>query len=476
MAKLTTIIGPNGRPIRGVPPKRRAYKGVGGSIGGRGGLRNPTSGLGGSFDKGAGSFFTPTRFYWRSPLEILRVESWAAGKAISAPVDDMFLRWREWSDDAVDGAGEAMTNAEQQHNVTGALAEAMKAGSAYGSACVVMATREAQLTEPLMTERIRPGDLKALHVFDRYDMSVQARETDLFSPEFQRPAMYRVTPRLGVAPFMIHPSRVLRFDGITPLSSGGFTSYYDQDWGVSELIPILTSLIEDQTLASSIAHLSQEASVPVLKIAQLAEKAAGMTVDSDEQSIEELGQRINDIKSNFHLMMLDKDQEDFTRVAVTFQGLANLMDRFAARIAMARDIPQTRFNGNPPTGMSATGESDMRNYVMMVEAKRVVRLAQPLPRLDAVLARDAGLSEPPSYRWLSLIEMGEKDIAEAAKILMEAYKLAIESTVVTEDEVRAQLDGHPVFGALPEIDLEALRPDPEPEPVIVPEPGSEPDE
>ena len=470
MADKPTILGPDGRPVAS-----RAYKGVTGY--GRGGISNPTSGLGGPHDKAAGSFFQPTRIYWRTPLEILRVQSWAAGKAIDMPVDDMFLRWREWSDEAVDGAGEAMADAEQRHNVTGNIAEGMKAGSAYGTACVVMATVEAPLTEPLIIERIRPGDLRGLHVFDRYDMSVMSRETDLFSPDFQRPAMYRVTPRLGATQFYVHPSRVLRFDGIAPYGTGGFTSYYDQDWGVSELIPILTSLIEDQTLASSIAHLSQEASVPVLKIGHLAEKAAGMAVDPDEQSIEELGQRINDMKSNFHLMLLDKETEDFTRVAVTFQGLANLMDRFAARIAMARDIPQTRFNGNPPTGMSATGESDMRNYVMMVEARRVVRLAQPLPRLDAVLARDAGLAEPPPYRWLSLIELSEADLAEAAKTLMEAYALALASTVVTEDEVRAQLDGHPVFGALPPIDLEALKPDPEPEPapfggdVPDPEPG-----
>ena len=37
------------------------------------------------------------------------------------------------------------------------------------------------------------------------------------------------------------------------------------------------------------------------------------------------------------------------------------------------------------------------------------------------------------------------------------------ANVVTEEEVRAQLDGHPVFGSLPEIDLDALR-EPEPEP------------
>ena len=471
MANPTTIIGPNGRPIRSVPAKIRAYKpagggGITGGFGGRGGLRNPNSGMGGPSDKGAGSFFTPTRIYWRTPLEILYVQSWAAGKAVNAPVDDTFLRWREWMDGDVDGAGDAMAAAELRHDVTGALAGALKAGSAYGTGCVVMVTREAPLTEPLVIERIRPGDLAALHVFDRYDMSVISREMDLYLRDFQRPAMYRVTPRRGGVPFQIHPSRVLRFDGITAFSGGGFDSYYDQDWGVSELIPIMTSLIEDQTLASSIAHLSQEASVPVLKIRQLAEKAAGAAVDPDEQTIEELGQRINDIKSNFHLMMLDKDEEDFTRVAVTFQGLANLMDRFAARIAMARDIPQTRFNGNPPTGMSATGESDMRNYVMMVEAKRVVRLAQPLPRLDAVLARDAGLAEVPDYRWLSLIEMGEEDIAKAAVELTKALTQALAANAITEEEFRRQIDGHPVFGALPEMEM-PLPDDPEPEP----EPG-----
>ena len=474
MADTLQLVRPDGTPLR-----RRAYKPVGYQGGGsRGGLFNQSSGLGGPSDKGAATFFQPTRIYWRTPLEILYVQSWAAGKAINAPVDDTFLRWREWSDGDVEDSADAMADAEARHDVTGVLANAMKAGSAYGTGCVVMATIETggDLTQPLVIERIRPGDLKALHVFDRYDMSVMGRNMDLFSPDFQRPAMYRVTPRRGGTPFVVHPSRVLRFDGIMSFSSGGFDSYYDQDWGVSELIPILTSLIEDQTLASSIAHLSQEASIPVLKIAQLAEKAAGAVIDPDEQSIEELGQRFNDIKSNFHLMMLDKDQEEFTRVAVTFQGLANLMDRFAARIAMARDIPQTRFNGNPPTGMSATGESDMRNYVMMVEAKRVVRLAQPLPRLDAVLARDAGLAEPPEYSWLSLIELSDQERAQAALILAQALREALDANTITEDEMRAQLDGHPVFGSLPEIDLEALMDEPEPEPGPPGPPEPEPED
>ena len=46
-------------------------------------------------------------------------------------------------------------------------------------------------------------------------------------------------------------------------------------------------------------------------------------------------------------MMLDKDSEDFTRVPVVFQGLANLLNTFPSRIAMAVDIPETRFRGHP---------------------------------------------------------------------------------------------------------------------------------
>ena len=47
---------------------------------------------------------------------------------------------------------------------------------------------------------------------------------------------------------------------------------------------------------------------------------------------------------------------------------------------------------------------------------------------------------------------------------MEAYAAALTANVVTEDEVRAQLDGHPVFGALPEMELPIDEPEPEPVP------------
>ena len=57
-----------------------------------GGFTNMQSGLGTDLDKSEHSFFFPTRIYWRTPLEILRVQSWAARKLIEMPIDDMLCR------------------------------------------------------------------------------------------------------------------------------------------------------------------------------------------------------------------------------------------------------------------------------------------------------------------------------------------------------------------------------------------------
>ena len=85
---------------------------------------------------------------------------------------------------------------------------------------------------PIDPKRIRKGDLKSLLVFDRYDAAVTNREHDPYSPNFLQPVDYFITPTTGGAPFVVHHSRVLRFDGIDPLTTSRWT-IYEQDWGVA---------------------------------------------------------------------------------------------------------------------------------------------------------------------------------------------------------------------------------------------------
>ena len=412
-----------------------------------GGYANPLTGAGGLADKSEGGFFTPTRLQNRSLLETLYVQSWAARKFIDIPVDDMLIRWRTFSGDDEDAVA-AMSTAESRHRVRSRLARAMKSGRLHGSACMVIATLDAPLLDPLVLDRVRPGDLSNLIVFDRYDASVAGYDLDPFSASYGEPTIYRFTSRGGPI-FEVDASRVLRFDGIEPLSLTGWQAY-DQDWGVSEVVPVMLSILQDAGIAGGVAHLAAEASVPVIKLQDFKLALAGERTDTG-LSVSELGEEINLHRSIYRTLFMDVEDE-FERVSVTFAGLADLMDRFARRLAAAADIPATRFWGQSPVGMNATGESDMRNYAVRVAALQEARLRSPLAVLDEVLARDAGLAEPLPYEFASLLDLSDAEKAETAKVRAEAVNTAIQAGLIDENEGRAALSGDPVFGELDGLD------------------------
>ena len=165
----------------------------------QGGIVNQTTGLGTNLDKSQGNFFTPTRIYWRSPLEILCNESWVARNAIDIPNEDMMRRWRIF-DEVDDGALDALQKAEEELDVEHVFTQAIKAGDQYGTGVVVIASKEDDLSEPLDVRRIREGDVTALHYFDRYDLSVTYRDHDFGSQTFRKPVYYEVHPSYSDRP------------------------------------------------------------------------------------------------------------------------------------------------------------------------------------------------------------------------------------------------------------------------------------
>ena len=60
--------------------------------------------------------------------------------------------------------------------------------------------------------------------------------------------------------------------------------------------------------------------------------------------------------------------------------------------AGAADIPVTRLLGQSPAGLSATGDSDTRNYYDMIAARQAIDLRPQLERLDRVLLASAGVA------------------------------------------------------------------------------------
>ncbi len=403
---------------------------------------NASSGMGTELDKSEGAGFLPTRFVTRTPLEILVVQSWVADHAVRLRVDDMFLTDREFETDR-DEQAEEINDHYEEFCVDERLHEALIASRLFGSSLMIFMMDRHDMNSPLQMDQIREGDVSSIRVFGRYDASILEYDMDLFSPTYGQATRYRIHPNYGVS-MNVHASRCLRFDGITTPGDSNFT-LYERDWGVSVLVPIIQGIMQDASIAQSAAHLTQEASVPVLSINGLKDSFMGRA--TGEIDPRDMASQINRLKSNFRLLLLDQEDE-FNRVAVQFQGIADLMDRSARRVAAACRIPLTRFWGTSPVGMNATGEGDMRNYVMTLEAERVRTWRRPYRMIDEIMFRSGGLGDTVPYHWSSLAVVPELDQMQAAVARVQALRETIDGGMMDEDEGRSQLSGHEPFGDL----------------------------
>ncbi len=417
-----------------------------------GGFMNFNTGSGVTgVDKSQGGFFQPTWVTNRTELETIYVESWAAKKFIDIPIDDMFIRYRQFNEGVDEDIVDAITQQEKKFRVRKRMAAAMKSGRLYGTGLLLIVSAEQDLREPLDVTRIKPGDLRNLIATDRYSCTILEKDKDHMSPTYGEPLIYHVDLKEGRA-FDIHATRVLRFDGIQPLSTDGWYNYYD-DWGVSEVIPVITSIMQDAQLTQGIAHLSNEASIPVQKIHAF-QDALEAGNSPDEMSLMERAQLVNMTRSIYRTIFMDKEDE-FQRQEVSFAGLPDLLDRFAKRLSSVANIPATRFHGQSPLGMNATGDSDMQNHSAMVNAMQVRMLDEPVYILDQILLRDAGMQMPEEgieYTWLNLIDQSEVQQTATAKTKMEVAMIGLNNGIIEEEEARNIVDGDTVVGNLKDFD------------------------
>ena len=467
MNEFFGIVDPQGRPLKsfssmhdvtGVPQFQFPLGGSSLNNLNYGGIRNPTSGLGSASDKVENTFFVPNQINNAEPLDTIYVQSWTCRKFIDMPIDDMFIRGREYEDKESEDAN-TLERLDYEYRSTESLRLALKAGRLYGTAMVVIITDE-DPSVPFDLEEMKEGSLKSILVFDRYDASILEWYARPDSPKYGQALMYRFSPsRQGTGTergeqttnflsggFECHESRVLRFEGISPMSSNGWRGYYDRDWGVSEIVSAINDLLQDAIFSQAVAHLAQEASIPVIKSQGLKDAMVGIT-GPDEASIAQIGASINMSKSIWNTMFIDSE-DDFQRVGVSLTGFEGLLSKYSARIAAMAGIPETRFLGRSPAGFNATGESDMANYGLHVQAMQNKLLKRPFAFLDRVLCNHAGIETIPEYKLRPL-----QEISESEEVSIESGKAgmilqALQAGVIDENEARERLGKLKVFGEL----------------------------
>lgn len=356
--------------------------------------------------------------------------TWLAKKIVNIPALDALRKWRDWQADQ-----EQITLIEQEEKRLGLklkLLQCKQLARLWGGACIFIGDGgDAAL--PLETEKMGKGGLKYLTVMSRREMIAGQLEMDPTLEYYGMPTDYTISN--GRTFSMIHPSRlVIQIGDMLPDPWNPIGPVTSTGWGDSVLQSVYTAVMNADSSAANVASLVFEANVDVYKIADLMENMSSAPYRQkllDRFALANIGKGIN------RALIVDSDEE-YERKQISFSALPDVIQQFLIIVSGAADIPLTRLLGQSPSGLSSTGEHDMKNYYDRVTSIQELEIQPALTKLDDALIRSALGSRPDGifYTWTPLEQMSEKEIAEIGKMKAETANILVTTGLFALEELR----------------------------------------
>lgn len=386
-------------------------------------LVNLVSNLGTDRDKAAGSVYAPV-FLSEQELSNAYRGAWLPRKIVDIPPLDATRRWRAWQ--AKNEQIEKIEAEEKRLDLRRKVKRAMTRARLFGGAAIFIGTGERNTALPLSAERIQAGGIKYLTVMGRRQLTPTELEHDPQSPLFGTPKAYR----LAGSSIEIHPSRLVIFIGAEhpdpELAMGA-----EMGWGDSVLQALFDAIKQSDGTMANTASLVFEAKVDVIKIPDFMQRL------QDPEFVKQLLERARLAAMGKGIngqLMLDA-QEEYESKSASFGGLPGLIDRFLQAVSGAADIPATRLLGQAPSGLNATGDSDLRNYYDRIQAIQELEMCPALQLLDEALIRSALGSRPAEihYIWNPLWQPSATERSEISKRTADTIKVLVDTKLWPEE-------------------------------------------
>lgn len=330
----------------------------------------------------------------------------------------------------------------------------------YGGAAIVMILKDSRkLTSPAS----ETAKIEGLRVFDRFAVNVSKRETNLRSPRYGEPVLYKVTPGGDLQEFEIHYSRIIIIDGerITEQqrrNNGG--------WGASVLNKSVIEAICDydycETIATQILRRKQQA---VWKVKGLAEMC------DDDEAAYAARLRLAQVDDNSGVgkaIGIDATDEEYEILNSDVNGVPDMLDKKFDRICAASGIHEIILKNRNVGGVSASQNTALETFYKMIDRKRE-EVYQPL--LEKLLPFLIGNSADWSIEFEPLSVPTRKEEAETTNKNVDSVVKAVENQIMDSEEARDTLRA-----IAPEFKLKDTNKIKLPEPEVEPEPGTEQEE
>ena len=406
------------------------------------GFKNVMKGLGGTKDPRVYNTYQQGLFIDQTTANNLYVYNWLAAKVVDVPVDDATRKWRS----LLIPDGEKKKEVEsllKEYDIKGKINIAFKWARVFGGAVIISIIDGEDMEEPLDIEHIKPGSLKNFIVLDRYNIYTDEINRNVLSPNFGQPEYYTVA-RNGQR---IHHTRLYKIMGETTTLAEMERQNY---WGNSIFTNRYEPLSDSQIVSQSISNLVYEANIDVYKIKGF---MALMAEGNDDLVVKRL-KVAHEMKSVINGIALDSE-DDYDKKQNTFQNLPDIDDRFIQKVAGAFNIPVTKLLGISPTGLNATGESDMLNYFDNIQSIQENEMRPVITWMDKIIIASAQQDiDEFEFEFLPLKQLTEVEQADIDLKRAQRDQVYLDYEIIDKIDVLSELAEKGTFVSVDENRVE----------------------
>lgn len=392
-------------------------------------------------------------------LNALYRESWIVRRIIDVIPADMLKNWITITSGLDPDVEKRLSLTLRRTQLIDKLKRGMQWGRLYGGALGVMLVKHQgyDLSQPLQLDWIMPGDFAGLLIFDRWNGVNPSSELieDISDPDYGYPKYYTVTDPAGGGSVKIHHSRVVRFTGNTlPF----WEEIAEMQWGASVIESIFDELRKRDNVSWNIAQLTFMANIRVLKMQDLGQLLAARDNESQAELLRTLEAQ-NMLLNNMGMQVMDA-ADGLETYQYTFGGLSDCYQQFIMDISGAAEIPVTRLFGRSPSGLNATGESDLQNYYDMIAEKQESYLRPILNKVlpPFIISTLGSLPDDFDFEFDPVAEPTDKERADLAKCgtdnVVAAYNAGLISQRTALKELKQQSERTGVWTNITDEDIE----------------------
>jgi phage-related protein (TIGR01555 family) len=349
------------------------------------GWLNTLSGLGGPNDRSRATAYQSTQLLGYQTSLSLYDQDWLARRIVDVFPEQALrrgFRLKEPNAQVMQRWGKINTNISHPD---GLFQHALSMGRLCGGAAILIGARDSRSFSAPLADG---AQVDWIDVVLRGNLQTVSAIKDPSDKDVGMPDRYKITGgrRRGLE---VHHSRLVICEGLFQAASDQNIATQTVLEGPPEwpwqsvLAPVFQTLANYGLSWAAVSHLIQEASVGVMKM-----RGVTSMISQEDQSVAEARLRLMSVaRSVTRTIFLDSEGgESFERSNVSFSDLPQLMSEMNKLISGASLTPLTILFGYTPSGLNATGESDLQQFYDRIEAYRTALK----PKLEKLLSLVAG--------------------------------------------------------------------------------------